>query len=234
MTYIQTTQGGAAHSGEAVAMHVGKKRERQEDCADICNRYVIVADGMGGQAKGDEASRAAVTSVSEYLDPYRLSDQLTDSDAQSLIEGAFEAAQTAVCSMGDGYSAWSAPATTLLVGLRTEDGITIGHLGDSRVYVFVAGKLVQITHDHENPDGSINAYVGAGNYRMPDIIPISGEDARVIFATDGLFGMLSDERITEICAQFDDKPTVYLASALTDAAVQAGGFDNVTVAVVDL
>lgn len=228
MTYIQATEGTRTLDRAGISMHIGRKRERQEDCAEITDRYVIVADGMGGQKDGDKASRSAVLAAATYLN------NAPEDTPQAIIEAAFEAAQSVVCSLGQGASIWTAPATTMMIGIRTEDGMTIGHLGDSRVYAYVGGLLVQITNDHENPDGTINAYVGLGNYRQPDIRPISGDDARIIFATDGLFGMLNHYAMTHICNENAHSSAVDLATRLTEAAVEAGGFDNVTVAVVDL
>jgi protein phosphatase len=222
------------HKTAAMCMLLGKKRKRQEDAAYLSDNLVIVADGMGGQADGDKASLAAVDTIEKYLTapPDSLFD---DDDYAGLVAGAFMAANDSVAEMSMGRGMRS-PATTALVGWRTgEHEMVLGHIGDSRIYSYCKGELTQLTTDHEAWNGSILRYIGWGGGGYPDTFAVSmPEGGRLIFATDGLFGMIPDERIGLLCKSNETGTVLDLAQALAHDADDAGGHDNVTVVVVEL
>jgi protein phosphatase len=235
MTILQSNEafGGAPTLTDvrtAVCMLLGQKRKRQEDCAYISDDLVIVADGMGGQADGDKASALAVTATEKYLHA-----EVLGLDATGQVTAAFMAASDAVLGISEGRTR-TAPAATMLVGLRTgEHEMVVGHIGDSRIYSYSAGSLMQLTTAHENWDGSISRYLGWGSNGYPDTFTVmSPEGGRLILATDGLFGMISDERIALLCKNHENETALDLAKALAHDANDAGGHDNVTVAVVEL
>jgi len=120
-------------------------REVNEDSA-ICvehsgNFCFVVADGLGGHGRGDEASNAAVKAFErEFLQDAQ--------DADEFIRRAFAAAQKDVLDMQKVENAHFGMKTTA-VALAVVDGKCVfGHIGDSRLYVFKKGKIAQRTLDH--------------------------------------------------------------------------------------
>lgn len=114
------------------------KREINEDYLDARlineNLIAIVADGLGGHANGEVASRIAVDSILEYL-----SDKNFDED--ELLDGVLETNQKIIKADISGHS------TVAVVWIRN-DAALISHVGDTRVYQFRNGEIVYQTVDH--------------------------------------------------------------------------------------
>lgn len=232
MTVLQTNVGYARTDFAAVAMNVGTRRERQEDAAAVSDRYLIVADGMGGQPDGDAASRVAVEAAElqiKFADPSQV---LSD-----VIRTAFGAAHNAVKALAHPQAReWDQPATTMIIAIADgHGGIVGGHLGDSRAYQWtLEDGLTQLTTDHEHPNGAITRYVG-DRFSSPDIFS-AHEGATVVICTDGLFLELPDASIAGILdtAHVEGYSPQVTALTLVDDAVCGGGRDNVTVGVIRL
>ena len=138
-------------------------------------------------------------------------------------------------------------------------GATIGHIGDSRVYRWRAGKLDRLTHDHSWVEDQVRAGVltrddarrhprrnlltraltGAGGPQADfGWAPLTEGDG-LLLCTDGLFGVLSDDQMAEILAQDHsddtrDDANGTVCDALVHAANLGGGPDNITVILVRL
>jgi protein phosphatase len=230
----------------AMQSHVGHIRDSNEDCAAwvACvasgagGALLIVADGMGGHAAGEVASRIAIETVSSSDAP--LPDRVTDANRAVL-----EAAEQRPERFGMG--------TTLTVGEFRPDGtLEVGHIGDSRLYLFRRSALLQVTTDHSLvaeylAAGAISPEEAATHPRRNVITRALGIDQeitvdshtvhlrlgdRVLICSDGLTSMLPDD---EIAAILQAQPAPQAAGwALIEAANQAGGEDNITVAIVDV
>ena len=210
---------------KAIAMQVGKKREEQQDAVAFGEGFLVVADGMGGQPDGADASWNAVIGATMALE------RLTPLSNRQEINGVADAARKQVAFMHErrryGRNLWNWPATTLVFAVSDgEGGAVVANLGDSRAYHLVDGTLRQVTSDHENWDGSVTKAVGFGDDLL-DLFNVFG--GRLLLATDGLWLDLDHERITEIMAS--DDTDLEVADKLARDASDAGGRDNISVGV---
>ncbi len=229
----------------ATSTHPGLVRDSNEDSvypeADGSAPgplLIAVADGMGGHAAGEVASRLAIETVAASEAP-------PEERVLEANRAVMEAAEKRTDQYGMG--------TTLTVGCFEPDGaLQIGHVGDTRLYLFRGPNLLQVTNDHSLvaeylASGAISAEV-AEHHPPRNVITralgIGWEltvDAhtvhlrpgdRVLVCSDGLTSMVPD---SEISAILQEQPAPQATGwALIEAANQAGGEDNITVAVVDV
>jgi serine/threonine protein phosphatase PrpC len=245
-----------SHSGMS---DVGRKRTHNEDAYLLLPEESLycVADGMGGHASGEVAARIAVEEMSEFFRmtgrddeatwPYKL-DPARSYDDNRLLNGVklanlriFERAATDERLRGMG--------TTIVAASFPKDGRTllVGHVGDSRAYLFRKGALRQLTEDHSllndyrksrslTPE-EIEAFphknvivraLGMKDMVEVDLVKEELEDGDVVLlCSDGLSGMVPDERMAEVLhAKVGDLR--HASQALVDAANEAGGGDNIT------
>jgi serine/threonine protein phosphatase PrpC len=246
------------------ASHVGLVRSHNEDALLMVTAgqvgylgpddpfgLFILADGMGGQQAGEVASLLATRTVTRHLLADILGPYLDD-DAQSPPKTIAEALSDAV-QAADAVVLDHAPGggTTLTCALIMGGRIYIGHVGDSRAYVFADGVLRQITHDHSlvdrlvemgqlSPEEALHhpqrnvvyRAVGQGDGLEVDThvetMPAAGQ---LLLCSDGLWGMVDDEHIAAILAAASFPQQA--CDALIEAANHAGGKDNITVVIVE-
>ncbi|QEO10660.1 PP2C family protein-serine/threonine phosphatase [Protaetiibacter larvae] len=236
------------HAGHS---DVGSVRAANEDSFLAAAPFWVVADGMGGHAHGDLASRAAVSAFAEA----RTGSPAT---ARAVLE-AIRAANAAVTALRD-----DALSGTTLTGVALVDIEGAGphwmafNVGDSRTYSWDGRQLEQQSVDHSAVQELIDAglilpvdavthpqrnvvtrALGADAEVEPDIwlLPVRGRQS-FLLCSDGLTKELDDDEIARIIVFHDqqaarepDGPT--LAERLVGAAIAAGGRDNVTVVVVE-
>jgi protein phosphatase len=227
----------------------GLIRARNEDAILLRpeHRLFAVADGMGGHLAGNVASRLAV----ETIDLQVKDAALHDADVRILAERLVQAAQVAnrtIIERGRADPELEGMGTTLtaLAFPQQQSACAIAHVGDSRAYLWRAGRLAQLTHDHtwvqsqvdagrlapEQARGHPYASVLSRVLGMPDefetdrlIIDVQPGDV-FLLCSDGLTGMLSND---EIAAVLERNPAVDgMAGDLIDEANQRGGLDNIT------
>lgn len=228
------------------ATDVGKKRAHNEDSLVAMPPIFAVADGMGGHSAGDIASAAVVSRLAEAMDS-----NFTEVDAieRGLREATGDIALAAdEKRLGVGTTVTGA-ALTLHAG---RPYWTVFNVGDSRVYMFEANQLSQVSVDHSvvqelvdsgaisakdaenHPESNvITRAVGFNVDAFPDywMLPLR-TGLRLLLCSDGLTKEVSDERIRlHLAAQLSPSET---AQALVDAAFAAGGRDNITTVVVDI
>ncbi len=238
---------------------VGRKRTHNEDAYLLLPEESLccVADGMGGHASGEVASRIAVEEMAEFFRmtgrdddatwPFKM-DAARSYDDNRLLTGVklanlriFERAATDQRLRGMG--------TTLVAASFPKGGRTmlVGHVGDSRAYLFRRGTLRQLTEDHSllndyrksralTPE-EIEAFphknvivraLGMKDTVEVDLLREELEDGDVLLlCSDGLSGMVPDPRMTDLLrANVGDLR--HASQSLVDAANEAGGGDNVT------
>ncbi|NOX21970.1 MAG: serine/threonine-protein phosphatase [Actinobacteria bacterium] len=229
------------------ATHVGLVRESNQDSVapvhDGSTDDVLiaaVADGMGGAAAGDVASRVALAAAIEPTP-----DEQPDPTARVTAgnEAVLLAEQEDTSRRGMG--------TTLTLGMFHPDGhVDIGHVGDSRMYLFRDGRLTQVTDDHSFVGelvraGKLNPTEAMHHPRRNIVTRVLGTPGlvadrielhlnpgdRVLICSDGLTDMVTRGGIEAILADTDTVTDA--AWGLVEAANRAGGVDNTTVVVVD-
>lgn len=223
-----TESWGSAEVG--VAQSLGKRRENQEDFAAVekAGRFAVVADGVGGHPRGEEASHVAVLAAVAVLTS-------TKSTGKEAVREAHAAALQAVLDLEEPSHTSFPPATTIVIALHDpENGQWIvGNVGDSRVWSVTSDALVQVTIDHENWDGSLTRWLGWEGGNTIDTFKVPESEGQIlILATDGLFHHEpTDDDILDIVNANTD--LVSVAVGLTQIALDNGGRDNITVAVLD-
>lgn len=240
----------------AAATHPGRRRAANEDshCARPDLGLFVVADGMGGHAAGEVASRLAVeaiesTIVSGEFSPAGTRDM---SDAEQRLHAAFDHASRCIVSETTQHPRLRGMATTASALLVTGDGWAIGHVGDSRVYLWRDGVLQQLTRDHSwvaeqvqlgvlTPEDArqhpwrnvVTRALSGAEVPAVDFAPFAPQSGdRLLLSSDGLHGVVSDETIGEILGTNESLDAV--CQQLIDAANAAGGPDNITSLVVQV
>ena len=127
----------------------GRKRDQNEDrfFIDAQRRIFLVVDGLGGHSAGERAAEIAVDIIST-----RLSRRTGASDKR--IQEAFALASTEIFEAASQRSEWAGMACVATVALIEGDQVTVGHVGDSRLYLLTPGKIEKITRDH-SPVGEL-------------------------------------------------------------------------------
>jgi serine/threonine protein phosphatase PrpC len=232
----------------ATATHVGHVRSGNEDAvspdsdgAGTGPLLVAVADGMGGHVGGEVASRLAIEAAAG-------APAAADTEPRSRVEAGNEA----VVDASRENPELAGMGTTLTLAIFGDNGrMRIGHVGDSRLYLLRDGNLQQVTMDHTwvtemqrrgqlSPEQAANhprkhlltRVLGMSHVEIDETeIPLEDGD-RVLVCSDGLTTMLDDDAVGVILSDADTPSDA--AWALVEAANAAGGYDNTTVAVVDV
>src|SRR3954471_6515972 len=249
MPTLSTT---APHCEIASRTDPGRVRSANEDAVPSAATLAlaILADGMGGYAAGEVASRMAVDEIFDELAsalPHLQAEPVSTDRAGLHEDMRFAAARanSSIIAAARREPDFEGMGSTLVVAVLMHDRFTVAHLGDSRAYRFRAGELEQLTRDHCWVDEqiamgalSVDAVLDA---RFRNIVTralgiedeieleVHDHDALVgdifLLCSDGLTDMLDDPAIA---AHFTvARPLAETASALVDAANEAGGRDNV-------
>jgi protein phosphatase len=236
--------GLGVRSGSATS--VGRVRDHNEDAVVDDGLVFAVADGMGGHAAGEVASRIAVEALAHLVGhpPSRADDVVAV--LREANDGILRSQEREPEQRGMGTT------VTGLTVVAEGDGEhwVVFNIGDSRVYRVAGGRLEQVTRDHSEVRELMDAglideeeaarhplrnvitrSLGAGEAPEPDVWerpPEAGE--RFVVCSDGLSNELDDAEIARIALGHADPQSV--ADELVAAAVRAGGRDNVSVVVV--
>jgi PPM family protein phosphatase len=194
---------------------------------------VAVADGLGGHPAGEHASSLAVQSLA------RATTSLTD---ESSIREAIQACNKAIYADAARRPERVAMGTTIAGIVITDQEVIAFNVGDSRVYVLANETLTQLTVDDNEPPS-------AGQVRSPIVTQTLGgdftfapvephitsqpidDDRRYVICSDGLTDTVDDPTIATVLRSHKDGRAAF---ELWKAAMEAGGPDNVTLALVDI
>lgn len=241
----------------AAKTDVGMKRDHNEDYFSLVEdeQLFIVADGMGGHASGEVASKLAAETVGEFYHrtrededatwPYSMDRSLSYSENR--IVCAIKLANLRIYEAATANQSRKGMGTTLVTAAITGEQICIAHVGDSRAYRIRNGEITQLTRDHsllEDFKDANPAMTAEDERTFPhkNVItralglrdnvevavrthPLLSGDIYVL-CSDGLSGMLEDRQILNITS----KPVTLerAVAELVDAANRNGGTDNVT------
>src|SRR5690625_2786644 len=217
---------------------VGRVRTVNQDSGYASSRLLILADGMGGAAAGDLAA-------SEVMHVVTRLDKDIDGDALEALAGTVHRANDRLAEVIEDDPTVEGMGTTLTALMFNGESIAMAHIGDSRAYRLRDGLLTQLTDDHTfvqslvdegrispedaktHPHRSVILRVLLGRDDCePDLSRLEPRPGdRYLVCSDGLSGMIDDDRIAEILGT----DTIELASVeLVRHAIDAGGTDNIT------
>lgn len=241
---------------------VGRRRTVNEDaflCDDALGLY-LVADGMGGHAAGEIASREAVDTVHAMVrrqaDTLRIMDDLRDPSASDfhrpvrVVEGAIQAATYMVFGMAQHEPERQGMGTTVSALLLRGQHAIVAQVGDSRVYLVRDGQASMLTEDHtlvawqvkqglissdeaeRSPHRNvITRAVGSREYVQVDTHLLACRPGDCfLLCSDGLHGYLDAEEIPPLC----DLGGVVATKRFIEIANERGGRDNITAVVVEV
>lgn len=231
--------------------HVGLVRENNEDALLVREPYLFaVADGMGGYAAGEIASRAIIKAFEAAT--HSLRHEQGEQNIRKVLIEAFDKANSHVFKMAVSNDKFTGMGTTMTALYLPGDGTAYCcHVGDSRLYTYREGNLVQVTRDHTyvadlQASGEITDEEAFSHPQRHILMKALGveesvradslhfkllPDDRLLLCSDGLSDMLRDEEILDIIGG-EDLDTV--ADELLERSLNNGGRDNVSFILIDL
>ena len=232
--------------------HIGRRRETNQDymftseteVGNLPNLF-LVADGMGGHAAGDYASRFTVERIVEYIG------QAQQSEPVTLLSEAIAYANRLLLSEAEADEKKAGMGTTIVAATLCGEKLYTANVGDSRLYVVNQSKIVQITRDHslveemvrlgemdkedarEHPDKNIiTRAIGVGTSVSADCFEAEvTRDDTILMCSDGLTNMIDDAEIKGII--LGQRDIVEVAEKLVETANLNGGKDNITVVLIE-
>ncbi|SRR5579864_3804409 len=227
-----------------VASDPGLVRENNEDrvYADEAAGIFLVVDGMGGRAAGEMAAQTAVDVIARYLN-----------ESEVDVCEAITAANNEIYRLAQELEERRGMACVLTLAVAHEDRITVGHVGDSRLYLIWNGTIRKLTSDHSlvgelEDRGKLTEAEAMAHPKRNEVFRDVGSRLReagdpefietksfpfrpgaaLLLCTDGLSDMLTSAEINDIVQRYSGDPEV-VVQELIDAANAAGGTDNISV-----
>jgi protein phosphatase len=245
----------------AAKTDVGMKRTHNEDYFALIEdeQLFMVADGMGGHASGEVASKLAAEVIGEFYRhskdqdatwPYRYDHNL--SYVENRMVASIRLANAKIHESAAKNPQLRGMGTTIVAFIIKGNTAFVAHVGDSRCYRVRNGAIHLLTRDHSlledykeaRPDMTeeearnfphknvITRALGMRDNVVVDISRVDLKDGdRFILCSDGLSGMLSDDEIHEVAGRHSDLEQA--VGELIDKANEAGGTDNITAMVVE-
>jgi len=238
----------------------GMVRSHNEDsiAADAANGLVVLADGMGGYNAGEVASGMATTVITTEIQqlltkvqPFQIDEETKAPVAGRMIRDQVLKANTSIYQAAQSQPQYAGMGTTLVVCLFYDNKMTVGHLGDSRLYMLRDGKFSQVTRDHsllqEQIDSGIITVEQAKHAQHKNLVTKAlGIDPSVepeikeyatkpgdvyLLCSDGLCDMVDDEDVGMTLQALGGNLKL-AAQQLVQMANDNGGKDNVSVILV--
>lgn len=237
------------------ASDIGRVRTVNEDSVWIgATRHGytlgIIADGMGGHLAGDTASKLALETVRNRLDP--LPPDLPEEELKAALTAAIMEANTTVYTEAQSNEEFHNMGTTIVAALLKGAAGFIGHIGDSRAYLIQNGTARQLTEDHtlvhelfksgqislEEVDhhprrNVLSRALGTDTVVSADMVQVSlGLGELLLLCSDGLSNYVSPEHLGKV-AGIHEISLEERADRLLQLALLAGGSDNISVAMLE-
>ncbi|WP_246142763.1 PP2C family protein-serine/threonine phosphatase [Nocardioides rubriscoriae] len=259
-TVDDTVIRAAAPAGEPLALHysaisdVGRVRKDNQDSGYAGPWLLTVCDGVGGAARGDIASSTAVSELRALdVDPATTGDVSGpgQTDLLDRVTHALHDAHEQIGRLVDADPTINGTSTTATVALFDGRRVGIGHVGDSRAYLFRDNEISQLTTDHTfvqslidegriteaearvHPHRNLILKALDGIHEAePDLFMlelVAGD--RLFLCSDGACGVLDDGRLADILSMGTPD---FAAVELVRASLEAGSSDNVTCIVADV
>ncbi|WP_326559635.1 PP2C family protein-serine/threonine phosphatase [Micromonospora sp. NBC_01796] len=225
----------------------GLIRSGNQDSVHTGDWLIAVADGMGGMAAGDLASRIAIEAIAPVDRP------TPDEDLVAVLQGVLGEASVRIRAAVDEEPTRHGMGTTLTALLFSVTGtsLALAHIGDSRAYLLRDDVFTQVTRDDTFvqllvDEGVIDAEQARSHPRRAVVTQaLQGEPANPAYSTqppregdrwllcsDGLSNVVRSDSLAEVLRSFPDRDAC--ARRLIDLALRAGGPDNITVVIADI
>lgn len=235
---------------------VGAVRESNQDSCDCglfspSSAWAVVCDGMGGASGGNVASSVALEKIKEFL-LREFNENLNRGSIKAMLLNAMREANRAVYEMSLEHTELRGMGTTGVIMLAAKGTLHVAHVGDSRAYLLNQEGLEQVTMDHSYVQDLVNIgqltpeearvhpqrniitrVLGVHeevtcDYSASDFSP--GDTA--LACSDGLSNYIDHEQLARFM-QENRKNGKALSEKLVRCAVERGGSDNITVAVIE-
>jgi protein phosphatase len=233
----------------AAISDVGRVRKDNQDSGYAGPWLLTVCDGVGGAARGDLASSTAIGQLRRLDQPP--DDDHAEKHRLELVSGALHRASDKIGDLVDEEPSLSGTSTTATVALFDGARLAMGHVGDSRAYLFRGHEISQLTSDHTfvqslidegriseedartHPHRNLILKALDGVHEVdPDLFTVELlPDDRILLCSDGASGSLDDRRLADILSTGSPD---FAAVELVRASLEAGSTDNVTCIVADV
>ena len=241
----------SAHFFETSARSaIGLVRQGNEDSAFVSAQLIAVADGMGGHAAGEVASRIAVQ-VLQKLVPTLSATEIDEDSVEDLLMHSLHSIDAEIAAVADEEIEKRGMGTTLTALLIRDTTIALLHVGDSRCYRLRGNTLEQLSNDHtviqelldqgaisqaeaaEHPQRSMLTQALRGDGDVTPVLQMYEvkKGDRYLLCSDGLSGVLTDKEIKVGLKKSDKDEAVKF---LNDATYINGAPDNVTILIADI
>ena len=241
----------SAHFFETSARSaIGLVRQGNEDSAFASAQLIAVADGMGGHAAGEVASRIAVQ-VLQKLAPTLSAEDIDEDSVEDLLMHSLHNIDAEIAAVTDEDVEKRGMGTTLTALLIRDTRIALLHVGDSRCYRLRGNTLEQLSNDHtviqelldqgaiseaeaaEHPQRSMLTQALRGDGDVTPVLQMYEikKGDRYLLCSDGLSGVLTDKEIKVGLKKSDKDEAVKF---LNDATYINGAPDNVTILIADI
>jgi len=229
---------------------IGLARSGNEDSALTSSSFLAVADGMGGHAGGEVASRIAIKTLSTMVPVLTTADIDTDS-VEDLLLNSLHTIDGEISRIASDEIELRGMGTTLTALLIRDGRVALLHVGDSRCYRLRGNTFEQLTHDHtvlqelldsgaismseahDHPQRSMLTQVLMGEGSIAPVLmvyEVNSKD-RFLLCSDGLSSVLTEKEIKSLLKKSNRDEAV---EALIEATYVNGAPDNVTVVVADV
>ena len=229
---------------------VGRVRKDNQDSGYVGPHLIAVCDGVGGAARGDIASSTAIAQLRK-LEENPPDPGTSEADQLAPSVAALHRAHDRLAELVDENPALNGTSTTATVALFDGQRVAMGHVGDSRAYLFRDSEISQLTNDHTfvqtlidegriteeearvHPHRNLILKAIDGIHDLePDLFVIELKVGdRLLLCSDGASGVLDAGRLADILSSGSPD---YAAVELVRASLEAGSSDNVTCLVADV
>ena len=227
----------------------GLRRSNNEDACFVLlpDKVYVVADGVGGGNAGEIASRTAVKEIANYVVEHPIADMTNKYAIVNYLQNCLDEANSKIFRMANTYEENTGMATTAVIVYAAFGKVFITNVGDSRVYLYRNGQLVQLTEDHTYVNTLVKAGIlskeqaevderknvitkalGAESTVEPDFFQVDiMKDDIFIICTDGLYDEVENPEIIQVLSK--DQSMSDMCTELINRANKNGGRDNITI-----
>jgi len=229
---------------------LGLVRSGNEDSAFISGRLIAVADGMGGHAGGEIASKIAIKTL-QGLMPMLTNTAIDPDSIEDLLLNSLYTVDSEIGNYAHEAIELRGMGTTLTALLSHNNLIALLHIGDSRCYRLRGNNFEQLSNDHtviqellsqgaisetealDHPQRSVLTQALMGDENIVPLLQVfdAKEGDRYLLCSDGLSGVLTEKEIKTFIKKSDKEDAI---KALIDATYIQGAPDNITVLIADV